>query len=82
MVKITLGNKAQIIGQRNELAEFSAIIRSISSTHLQPCAGVNFLDGKAIGGRTLTQREADLAVEIARKAGATVEKIESVPARA
>jgi hypothetical protein len=75
MNKITFGNKSQLIGTREELAEYASIIRSISSTHLQPCAGVNFLDGKPVGGRTLTQMEADRALEIAKKAGATVEEI-------
>mgnify|MGYP001560340606 CR=1 FL=1 len=75
MKKTTLGNKSQLIGTREELAEYEGIIRRVSSTELQPCAGVNFLDGKAIGGRTLTAKEAEKAIDLAGKAGALIEEI-------
>lgn len=72
MKKISIKNRYSLIGTRDELAEYESLIQIMSSTSAQPYAGVNFLDGKPVGGRTLTEGEMQLMLKKAAEVGAEV----------
>lgn len=74
-MKITLGNRSVLVLLRSaeEAAEYARIIRSISSTEIQEYCGINFLDGQAVGGRTMTKGEVAALIAMANKNGSVIE---------
>lgn len=73
-MKIFAGNKMSLIVKREEGKEFEAIVKHISSTSEQPFLGINFVNGKPVGGRTMTQGDVDALVAGAKKAGLKIEE--------
>jgi hypothetical protein len=75
-MKITMGNKiCLVVGSRSaEAAEYESKIQRVSSTGAQPFVGINFVDGKCIGGRTMSDSEVKILVAAVTKAGATIEE--------
>ena len=73
-MKIISGNRISLIIDRKAGAEYDAIVKAQSSTELQPYYGINFLDGKIIGGRTMSQSDVDGLRRAAQKAGLKIEE--------
>ena len=73
-MKITIGNKMSLIVKREDGKEYESIINAISSTELQPFYGINFIDGRAVGGRTMSQGEVDALIAAAKKANLKIEE--------
>ena len=78
MKKITMDNKFSIIATRAEAAQFGSAIKSISSTELQPFVGANYIDGKLVGGRTMTQMQVDNLLKTCGERGFSIEEISSI----
>jgi len=72
-MKITAGSKSTLIIRAEEGKEYESIVNRISSTELQPYYGINFVDGKIVGGRTMSQTSADVLIAAARKANMKIE---------
>jgi len=75
-MKITMGNKICLVvdSRSAEATEYESKIQRVSSTAAQPFVGINFVDGKCIGGRTMTDSEVKNLVASVTKAGATIEE--------
>ena len=73
-MKITSGNKSTEIIERKAGIEMPEIVKVQSSTELQPFYGINFVDGKVVGGRTLTAVQVDQIVAAAKRAGLKIEE--------
>jgi hypothetical protein len=73
-MKITAGNKSTLIIRAEEGKEYESIINRVSSTELQPFYGINFLDGKVVGGRTMSQSSVDAVIAAAKKANLQIEE--------
>lgn len=73
-MKITTGNRMSLIVKREEATEYESIIKAQSSTSEQPFCGINFMDGKAVGGSTMTQGQVDAMIAAAKKAGFQIEE--------
>jgi hypothetical protein len=73
-MKITAGNKSTLIIRAEEGKEYESIINRVSSTELQPFYGINFLDGKVVGGRTMSQSSVDAVIAAAKKANLKIEE--------
>ncbi|MFA5340562.1 MAG: hypothetical protein WC332_02180 [Clostridia bacterium] len=73
-MKITSGNKTSLIIKREEGKEYEIIINHISSTEAQPYFGVNFIDGKPVGGRTMTESQKQMMIAAAKKANLIIEE--------
>ncbi|MFH2076936.1 MAG: hypothetical protein ABIJ57_16620 [Pseudomonadota bacterium] len=73
-MKIVAGNKSSLIVRVENGKEYDGIVNRISSTELQPYYGINFLDGKVVGGRTMSQSSVDAMVAAARKANLQIEE--------
>jgi hypothetical protein len=73
-MKIIIGNKMSLIVKAEDGKEYESIINRISSTELQPYYGINFLDGKAVGGRTMSQTSVDVMIAAAKKANLQIEE--------
>lgn len=73
-MKITAGNKSTLIIRAEDGKEYESIINRISSTELQPFYGINFLDGKTVGGRTMSQSSVDAVIAAAKKANLKIEE--------
>ena len=73
-MKIVAGNKSTMIVRAEEGKEYESIINRISSTELQPFYGINFLDGKIVGGRTMTRSSVDAVIAAAKKANLKIEE--------
>ena len=56
-------------GKRAQYEKYKGIINHVSGTSLQPYASVNFLNGKAVGGRTMTTSYARTVVKALKNAG-------------
>jgi len=63
-----------LIVKREEAAEYESIIKVQSSTSAQPFCGINFMDGKPVGGRTMTAGEVENLIAAAKKAGMQIEE--------
>jgi hypothetical protein len=72
-MKITIGNRMSLIVKREEATEYTSIIKIQSSTSEQPFCGINFMDGKPVGGRTMTAMEVETMIAAAKKAGMQIE---------
>ena len=72
-MKIAIGNKSTLIIKREEGSEYDSIVKIQSSTTPQPYYGINFVDGKAVGGSTLTQGQVDMVIDRAKAAGMKIE---------
>lgn len=73
-MKIVAGNKMSLIVKQEEGKEFEAIVKRISSTSEQPFYGINFVDGKPVGGCTMTAGNVAALVARAKKAGLKIEE--------
>lgn len=74
--KIISDKGYSIITDRANEADFQVTINHVSSTELQPYIGVNFThDGKAVGGRTLTEGYAKMMLAKAVEMGWKVEQL-------
>lgn len=73
-MKITSGNKTSLIVKREDGKEYEAIVNHISSTEAQPYYGINFIDGKAVGGRSMTEGQKQMMVAAAKKANLIIEE--------
>lgn len=74
-MRVFMGNKMVLVLDRNseEAREFDTIVKILSSTSAQPFYGVNFLDGKAIGGKTMSRVEVDGLIVMAKKSNCNIE---------
>jgi hypothetical protein len=73
-MKIIVGSKSSLIIKREEGTQYESLIQHISSTEPQPYYGINFLESKAIGGRTMTEGQVALLIAAAKKAGSQIEE--------
>jgi len=73
-MRIKIGNKEVLIIKREESAEYESIIKIQSSTSAQPFCGINFLDGKAVGGSTMSQGQVDGLIANAKKSGFEIQE--------
>jgi hypothetical protein len=73
-MKIIAGNKMSLIIKREDGAEYEGIVNHISSTEAQPYYAINFLDGKPVGGRTMTEMQVNALIAAAKKANLTIEE--------
>jgi len=73
-MKITAGNKSSLIVKVEDGKEYENIVNRISSTELQPYYGINFQDGKVVGGRTMSQSSVDAMIAAAKKANLQIEE--------
>jgi hypothetical protein len=73
-MKIIAGNRISLIIKREDGAEYDAIVKVQSSTVLQPYYGINFINGKAVGGSTMSQSQVETVVAAAKKANLKIEE--------
>jgi len=74
MIKIENNGRKSIITRREEESLFDCKINHMSSTFEQPFIAVNFsADGKAVGGKTMTQMEVDNLIKAAKAKGFSIE---------
>ena len=73
-MKIIAGNRSSLIIKREDGKEYESIVKVQSSTSLQPYCGINFVDGKAVGGSTMSQGQVDALIAAAKKANFTIEE--------
>jgi len=75
-MKIIIANRESLIIDRNseEARQFDAIVKIQSSTVAQPYFAINFLDGKAVGGMTITEMMKENIKAQAIKIGAKIEE--------
>ena len=73
MITIISGNKKSIIDILDNAGNYDVDIQVLSSTSAQPYIGVNFVDGRPIGGRTMTEAEVKKLLDISARQGFDVE---------
>ena len=73
-MRIIAGNKSSLIIRREDGKEYESMIQHISSTEAQPYFGINFIDGKAVGGRTMSEGQKQMMIAAAKKANLIIEE--------
>lgn len=73
-MRIIAGNKSSLIIKREDGKEYESMIQHISSTEAQPYFGINFIDGKAVGGRTMSEGQKQMMIAAAKKANLIIEE--------
>lgn len=74
MIKIENNGRKSIIAKREDESLFDCKVNHVSSTFEQPFIAVNFTaEGKAVGGKTMTQMEVDNLVKAAKAKGFSID---------
>jgi hypothetical protein len=75
-MKVIIANRESLIIDRNseEARQYDTIVKIQSSTSPQPFFAINFVDGKAVGGMTITEMMKENIKAQAIKIGAKIEE--------